>query len=180
MRCTADSIFSCREGNESTAARIQEPARHPFQPIDFYVTMKTTLFSTFRFRVVALLLLMTGFVVADAFAQDQQRRQRGQRMSAEERVAVMMDEMKKGVGLTADQSAQIQPILEWQMQEMMALREEAQGDRQKMRSLMQELQAETEAQIFPLLTEEQVVKYKEFQANRGPQGRRQQGRRGLG
>ncbi len=95
-----------------------------------------------------------------------------QRMSVEDRVKMLSDSLK----LSEEQSAKITKILEDQREEMTTAMSENQGDRDAMRSAMQELMKKSDDKIKAVLTEDQAKEYdKMVQERRARMGRRTQG-----
>jgi Spy/CpxP family protein refolding chaperone len=96
----------------------------------------------------------------------------GQRMSVEDRVKGLKDSLK----LSDTQVEKITKIFEDQREEMTAAFSEHQGDRDAMRSVMEELMKKTDAKVKTVLTAKQAVKYEEMmKARRANMGRRPQG-----
>ncbi|MGD1046109.1 MAG: hypothetical protein ABR936_12440 [Bacteroidota bacterium] len=92
-----------------------------------------------------------------------------QRMSVEDRVKMLKDSLN----LTGEQSAKIKGILEDQREEMTTAMNENKGDREAMRSVMQDLMKKTNSQIKAVLTEDQAKKYDEMlKERRARMGRR--------
>jgi len=90
---------------------------------------------------------------------------RGFQQTPEQRAAYFAD-MKKEVNLTDKQLTDIKKIDEDYRAKMQTARENAGGDREKMRETMTKLRTEQTAKIKPLLSAEQFKKYEAFQAQR--------------
>ena len=85
--------------------------------------------------------------------------------SAQER-GPMLDRLQTELGLSAEQMVKVEKIFTAQAEERRGMFEEAQqnGDRAAMREAMQAMQAETEKKLATVLTDEQMVKYREMAA----------------
>jgi len=95
-----------------------------------------------------------------------------QRMSVEDRVKILTDSLQ----LSADQAKKITTILEDQREEMSTLRDQNKGDRDAMRSAMQDAMKKSDEKIKAVLTEEQAKHYDAMQkAHRMNMGRRARG-----
>jgi periplasmic protein CpxP/Spy len=118
-------------------------------------------------RITIGLLLVVGIAILfSTLAQAQP-----QRMSVEDRVKILKDSLK----LSDEQSSKITKILEDQREEMTTAMNDNRGDREAMRSVMQELMKNTDSQIKAVLTENQAKKYdKMLEGRRARMGRRTQ------
>ena len=116
-----------------------------------------------RIYFLVIVLLATSF----AFAQRPQGGQgnRGQgggrQFSAEEIAQRQTDWMKKDLNLTEDQVAPVDSINSVYAKAQVALRQSASGDRQSMRTAMQELAAQKEEALSSVLTKDQMDLYKQ-------------------
>ena len=91
----------------------------------------------------------------------------GRRMlDADERLARLTESLE----LTDEQVEQMKPIVEEQTRKQKELFESAGADRAAMRDAMMELVAETDAAYAKVLTEEQMVKYREMRQQRMRRG----------
>lgn len=118
-------------------------------------------------RITIGFVLVIGIVILfSTLAQAQP-----QRMSVEDRVKILKDSLK----LSNEQSVEITKILEDQREEMTTAMNENKGDREAMRSVMQDIMKKTNTQIKAVLTEEQATKYdKMLKGRRARLGRRTQ------
>ncbi|AMR25905.1 hypothetical protein A0257_01530 [Hymenobacter psoromatis] len=81
--------------------------------------------------------------------------------------------LTKQLGLSADQSAKVQPILLARDQDMMTMRGQMQagtGDRKQLRGQMQANRAKYDDQLKAVLTPDQFTKMQTMQANRRQRG----------
>lgn len=103
--------------------------------------------------------------------------QRGERMSPEERQAKTIESLTKSVDLSEDQVTQVTAFYEIQTTKMENLRSNGGDDREQMRAEMQELNAETDASVLSILSEDQVVKFEAYKQERDERmaERKQQG-----
>ena len=116
-----------------------------------------------KFFVVSIMLLASfTFVKAQQFQQ----------MSAEERAKVQTERMEKLLALTADQKTKIQAIDLELSKEMTSRMQNNQGDREAMRTAMQDVEKKRDEKYKAALTAEQFKKYLEDkeqrQRDRGP------------
>jgi len=115
--------------------------------------------------VAASLLLALGF---QELAQAQRMR-----LTPEDQAKRIKDSLT----LSDEQTAKVKKIYEAQQAEMMEKMSGAMGDREAMRSAMQEVMAKYDKQIEALLTKEQLKKYEELKKQRQQmRGRMQQQR----
>ncbi|MBM4161977.1 MAG: hypothetical protein FJ217_12885 [Ignavibacteria bacterium] len=120
----------------------------------------------YRLAIVAVsLLLALGF---QELAQAQRMR-----LTPEDQAKRIKDSLT----LSDEQTAKVKKIYEAQQAEMMEKMSGAMGDREAMRSAMQEVMAKYDKQIEALLTKEQLKKYEELKKQRQQmRGRMQQQR----
>ncbi|WP_151088216.1 hypothetical protein [Hymenobacter baengnokdamensis] len=114
-------------------------------------------------------LLAFALSATAASAQDGGRPQR----TPEEMAARQMQGLTKQLGLSADQSAKVQPVLLARDQEMMAMRAQMQAgtaDRAQLRSQMQANRTKYEDQLKAILTPEQFTQMQTLEANRRQRG----------
>jgi len=104
-----------------------------------------------RILVIAALVLVAGLLQV-SFAQ---QRGQGMRMSPKERA----EALGKQLELDSVTVGKITTIMEKSQKEMMAKREELQGDMDGMRAAMTELREKQTKDIKALLTKEQSAKY---------------------
>ncbi len=107
-----------------------------------------------------MLLLFTGAASAQMM-----------RMTPEERA----DRLKDSLKLSAAQTEKVKAIYEDSQNAMQDIFQSNSGDREAMRTAMQEQMKKTDARIDSLLTKDQKVKYEEMIKNRPQWGRRQGG-----
>ena len=102
-----------------------------------------------------LFLVSVILVAIVTFATAQQR----QRLSAEERVKNQIERLEKLLSLTADQKTKIEAI-ELDLAKQMDTRlQNNQGDREAMRTAMQEIDKTRDTKYKEVLSEEQLKKY---------------------
>jgi periplasmic protein CpxP/Spy len=100
--------------------------------------------------------------------------QQYQQMSAEDRAKQETEWMKTDLALTPQQIAKVDSINLKYAKKRVEMRGQMQGqDRDAMMAKMQEMQAQKEAELKPVLTEDQMKKYKELLPQR--RGMRGQG-----
>ncbi len=103
-------------------------------------------------RIAAGIALVIGvLLIASSSMQAQQR----MRWSVEDQMKVLKDSLK----LSDDQATKITKILEDQREERTAAMNENMGDRDAMRTAMQEIAKKTDTKIKGVLTEDQAVTY---------------------
>ena len=85
--------------------------------------------------------------------------------SAQER-GPMLDRLQTELGLSAEQMVKVEKIFAAQAEKRQGMFQEAQqsGDRAALREAMQAMRAETEKKLATVLTDEQMVKYREMAA----------------
>lgn len=88
-------------------------------------------------------------------------------MNADQRLAQLTTELD----LTEEQVEQLKPIIEQQTKKQQELFENADADREKMRTEMTKLRDETDKAYSEVLSEEQMVKYMELRMQRMRRGR---------
>ena len=115
-----------------------------------------------RIYFVAVLLLVTSL----AFAQRPEGGQGNRNLSVGERAKLETEWMKTELKLTAKQIAPVDSINLIYAKDWAALREAANGDREKMREAMTNLLAKREKALTPVLTKEQMVLYKKRMSER--------------
>ena len=126
------------------------------------------------------LIVVTAFLSCTMFAQPQGDRGMGgrQMMSLEDQLEFWQEELQ----LSEEQVSELKPILEEAREEMMKIRERYRGQgRQGMGQARQEidkLNEETQARLEPILSEEQMARYKEIRKERVEQMRRRSPRGG--
>lgn len=78
----------------------------------------------------------------------------------------MLDTLQTELGLSAEQMAKVEKIFAAQAEKRRGMFQEARqdGDRAAMREAMQAMQVETEKELATVLTDEQMVKYREVAA----------------
>lgn len=114
-------------------------------------------------KVKAIFTIAVMFVLlisANSYAQ------MGGGMNPEERMKRTMEDYKTKLSLTEEQIPKVEAILKSQMEEMAALRANAGGDREAMRSALTELRTKTDKKVEELLTDEQKVSFKKLQEER--------------
>ncbi|MCU4163686.1 Spy/CpxP family protein refolding chaperone [Carboxylicivirga caseinilyticus] len=101
------------------------------------------------------------------------------RPSPEERVKQQTEQMAKDLNLTEKQKEQVTELNKKFGEKMKKMRDENQGNREKMREAMGELRTERNTELKKILTDEQYKKYLELEekrmkerGNRGPGGDR--------
>jgi len=95
---------------------------------------------------------------------------------AHERAAERMDHLATLLDLTADQKTQVQAVLDAQHAKMKAAHEQAESSGTKptfeqMKAAHEQMQADTLAELKPILTADQLEKFQVLMAERGPPGR---------
>jgi hypothetical protein len=98
--------------------------------------------------VIALCIGIAILLIVTAQAQPM-------RMSVEDHVKILKDSLK----LSDDQAIKITGILEDQREEMTTARDENKGDREAMRTVMQEIMSKTNEKVKKILNDEQIEKY---------------------
>jgi protein CpxP len=139
------------------------------------------IFKPYCYWILSLVLALPLLAGSAAAAQNQGGGMRGQMggggrqgpMSPDERLKAMT----KNFNLTADQQAKIKPILEDERKKMMDLRNDSSGDRQSMRTKMQQIHQNSSDQIRALLDDKQKDKFNKQEQERQ---QRMQNRRGGG
>jgi Spy/CpxP family protein refolding chaperone len=114
-------------------------------------------------KVKAIFAIAVMFVLslaANSYAQ------MGGGMSPEERMKRTLEEYKTKLTLTEEQVVKVEAILKAQTEEMAAIRANAGGDREAMRTAITELRTKTDKQVEELLTDEQKVIFKKLQEER--------------
>ena len=107
-----------------------------------------------------LLVLSVMLVAAFSFATAQQgQRQGGQRQTAEERAKAQVERMEKLLTLTADQKTKIQAAELELAKKSDTLRQNSQGDREGMRTAMEEINKTRDTKYKAILTADQFKKY---------------------
>jgi len=120
-----------------------------------------------------LFVISIMLVATVAFATAQQR----PNMTPEERTKAQVERVEKLLSLTADQKTKIQAIETELGKEMSAIREKNQGDRDAMRTAMQELDKKRDAKYKEVLTADQFKKYLEDKEQRQRERGQGQGQR---
>ncbi len=110
-----------------------------------------------RFGLAALGLLVAA-VSAPAQAQGGPGGRRGPDL--DQQMAMLTERLE----LTGEQAKSVRAILEMQGDRRREVFQASRGDRAAMRAAMQEVQEETNALLADVLTEAQMKKYQEFQA----------------
>jgi periplasmic protein CpxP/Spy len=85
--------------------------------------------------------------------------QSGGRPSPDQMVARQIEHLTKALSLTQDQVAQIKPILQNQMTQMTALRQDTETPREQKRDKMMQIHTDAQTKIHATLTSEQQPKY---------------------
>jgi len=119
--------------------------------------------------IVLSVMLMAIFSFATA---QQQQRQMG---TPEERAKRETDRLTELLKLTADQKAKIQAVELDLAKQMDAKRQKAQGDREAIRAVVQEIQKLREEKYKPVLTADQFKKYLEDREKRQKEREQRQG-----
>ena len=127
-------------------------------------------------KMILATLLLTLFV-GTSFAQQMQGRQ-GQ--DFQQRRQQQMEELKKEIGLNKDQVKKFDEIYKKYDDKMAAMREDmmAGGDREAMRSKMQQINTERDAEVKKMLNKDQVKKFDDYQKKLAEQRAQRQGGRG--
>ena len=133
-----------------------------------------------RFMMIALLLFFVG--ASDLFAQGRG----GRNMDPAKAAAEQLTAMTEALGLSDEQVAQVGPILQGTLEKQLKMRDSMRaggGDRASMREKLGELNDMQNTQLAEVLSEEQMVKYKEWRkemqkARRGGRGQGRPGDRG--
>jgi periplasmic protein CpxP/Spy len=150
------------------------------------ITSRMSAMARFGMRgaTLALCLAVVGAILMmaqDASAPPQQgdSGQPGGRPSPDQMVARQMEHLTKALSLTPDQVTQIKPILQNQMTQMMALRQDTQTAQPDRRAKMMQVHTDTQTKIRALLTGDQQPKYDELLAQEQQRmGRRRGGNGG--
>jgi periplasmic protein CpxP/Spy len=123
--------------------------------------------------LMAMTVLGTGAISAKApLASVEQGPGQGQ-ATPEERAERQTKMMTEALGLTADQTSKLKPIILARATEQSTLREKMQGDREAMMGEFRKLNEKYNAQIKTVLTAEQYAKYEANQSQMRGGGRRQ-------
>ena len=86
--------------------------------------------------------------------------------------------MQKELDLTDAQMKEVEKIFQDSRDKFMQIRDQAQGDRSKMREMMFEMRKENDKKIEALLTDEQKEKFEEYKAERDERMKNRMNRRG--
>jgi len=110
-------------------------------------------------------LLLTAVIVGGLFALNTQagpggNKQGGKRAEAKERAAKIADEL----GLNAEQKEKIKPILKEEREKLQGLKDLTPGQR---RERIKEVRKETAEKLKPILTTEQLEKWRKLREQRG-------------
>jgi len=124
-------------------------------------------------RNLFLSMVLGLFLVGGLNAQDQPPQQ-----SFQQRAQQRIDELKKELVLTKDQTTKFDAIYKESSEKMAKAREAAGEDREGMRAKMTEINKDRDAKIEKILTPDQVKKFKDYQAKQ--QAARQNMQRGGG
>nr|WP_321406306.1 DUF4890 domain-containing protein [uncultured Carboxylicivirga sp.] len=122
-------------------------------------------------KKLILSAFLTIFIASASQAQN--------RPSPEERVKQQTEQMAKDLNLTEKQKEQVTELNKKFGEKMKKMRDENQGDREKMREAMGAMRTERNTELKKILTDEQYKKYLELEekrmkerGNRGPGGDR--------
>ena len=110
--------------------------------------------------IFAIAIMFVLSLAANSYAQ------MGGGMSPEERMKRTLEEYKTKLTLTEEQVVKVEAILKARTEEMAAIRANAGGDREAMRTAITELRTKTDKQVEELLTDEQKVIFKKLQEER--------------
>ena len=125
-----------------------------------------------RLSAVPALILLFTLSIPTVLAQPGDR----SRMDPAERAERMLAAIDENVGTSDEQAERLRPIFLEEAEKRLELREQfGRGDREAHRAAMESMQAETNALVGDVLSEEQMATYLEWQESRS-QGRR--GRQG--
>lgn len=124
-------------------------------------------------RNLILSMVLGLFLVGELNAQDQQPQQNFQQRRQQQ-----IDNLKKELVLTKDQTTKFDAIYKESSEKMTAARTAAGDDREAMRAKMTELNKDRDAKIEKILTPGQVKKFKDYQAKQA--AARQNMQRGSG
>ena len=113
-----------------------------------------------------LFVISIMLVAAVSFTAAQQGQGQRQRMTPEESAKTMTERMEKALNLTADQKTKIQAIELDLAKQMNTLRQNNQGNRDAMRSAMQEIDKKRDEKYKSVLTADQFKKYLEDKEQR--------------
>jgi len=100
----------------------------------------------------------------------QQRGQRGQRGGRRPNLDDQIEALTTQLELTEEQAKSVRAVIEKQGQQRRELFRNSGGDREAMRAAMGDLQEATDSLLAEILTEDQMVKYKEIQSRRRRRG----------
>ena len=94
----------------------------------------------------------------------------------------MLDRLQTALGLSAEQTVEVEKILGEQAEQRRAMMQEARdsGDRRAVRGRMQAMMATTEEKLGKVLNEDQMAKYREMMAEMRAGQRGRPGGRGPG
>lgn len=112
------------------------------------------------YRTVLLVVVLIGLNVTIAEAQQRKR------MSPDEMAKRQTEMMTSELDLSADESEAIEAINLKYALKLDKMRDEAAGDRDKMRSLRDEMISEKDKELQSILNEEQFKKYKQLEEER--------------
>ncbi len=108
------------------------------------------------FAIAVLFVMSVGFVSAQGF----------QNSTPEERAKMLTDRMNELLSLTADQKTKVEAINLDYSKKLSEQMTAAGGDRDAMRSKMQEMNTERDKKFKEILTADQFKKYSDDQAER--------------
>jgi periplasmic protein CpxP/Spy len=130
------------------------------------ITSRMSAMASFGMRgaTLALCLAVAGTIpmmAQDASAPPQQgdSGQPGGRPSPDQMVARQLEHLTKALSLTPDQATQIKPILQNQMSQMMALRQDTETPQSDKREKMMQIHTDAQTKIRAVLTSDQQPKY---------------------
>lgn len=126
--------------------------------------------------VFAAPILVMIIFTFDAFAQQGQGgRGRGYNMDPKEMAERQTNQMKETLVLTADQLPKVEALNRKYAEKMKAARNEADGDRESMRSTMMAMGKEKDVELKNILTAEQYTKWEEWRREARENGRQRRG-----
>jgi periplasmic protein CpxP/Spy len=131
------------------------------------ITSRMSAMANFGMRgaTLALCLAVVGTIpvmAQDASAPPPQQGDSGQsggRPSPEQMVARQLQHLTKALSLTPDQATQIKPILQNQMTQMTALRQNTETPQMDKRQQMMQIHSDAQTKIRAVLTSDQQPKY---------------------
>lgn len=106
-----------------------------------------------------MMIVLVAFLVA--LGVNAQHGPKKDKKSPEERIDSKIEKMKEVLAISADQEAQIRPVLKSKQEAMMAFRKVNKGNKELMKAEQKKQKAEVKEQLKKILTPDQQKKWKE-------------------